>query len=67
MKWKLTPKRLQSKVKFENSSTKVINNQSVKLGPNSEEIFESSDILITDSSVQVLYITNIVYRKFSAR
>lgn len=54
--WKITPKRLQSIANFTDSNSKPLKNQYVKLEPRSNEIFEISDRLLIDSTVQVIYI-----------
>lgn len=52
-KWELPAGRLQSKAVFEDSNSKSIKNEHVKLEPRSKEIFEIGDVLTMDSSVQV--------------
>lgn len=53
-KWKLPAKRLQAKAEFENSNSKSMKNEYVKLEPRSKEIFEINEMLTMDSSVQVI-------------
>jgi len=53
-KWKLPAERLQAKAEFEDSNSKSMKNDYVKLEPRSKEIFESNDMLTMDSSVQVI-------------
>lgn len=57
-KLKLQTGRLQTKAEFEDSNSKSVKNEYVKLEPRPKEIFESSDMLSMDSSVQVIYIND---------
>lgn len=52
-KWKIPKRRIQVDAEFENSNSKSVRNQYVNLKPQSKEIFEMSDVLIMESSIQV--------------
>jgi len=52
-KWKLPAGRLQAEAEFEDSHSKSIKNEYVKLEPRPKEIFKMSDALTMESSVQV--------------
>jgi len=52
-KWKIPKRRIQVDAEFENSNSKSVINQYVKLKPQSKEIFEMSDMLVLDSNIQV--------------
>lgn len=54
--WKLPSGRLQAKAKLEDSNSKSMKNDYVKLEPRPKEVFEISDDLTMDSGVQVIYI-----------
>jgi len=55
-KWKIPKRRIQLNAEFDNSNSKSIKNQYVNLKPKSKEIFEMSDMLIMDSSIQVFIL-----------
>ncbi|VVC41741.1 WD40/YVTN repeat-like-containing domain,WD40 repeat,WD40-repeat-containing domain [Cinara cedri] len=57
-KWKVPTDRLQAKANFEDSNSKSIRNQYVELIPRSNEIFEISDRLLKDSSVQTTLLNH---------
>lgn len=60
-KWLVPKRRIRAKAEFENTNAKSIRNQYVKLKPQPKEIFETSDMLIMESNIQVfLYIFNII-------
>jgi len=64
-KWKIPKRRIQVDAEFENSNSKSVRNQYVKLKPQSKEIFEMSDMIIMESNIQVFlrYLISLKYFK----